>query len=209
MLRLIILAAVVLSQSADRPAHLPAPAKAGKGETRVFIVRHAEKDTTVTCPDKTSLCVPLTTVGQARANELARLMKNQKLTKIFSTEYKRTQDTARPSDRSPSIWVSLPAREHLNTIVAEINKTPGNYLVVTHSDSALHFLRLLAGNADIAITAGAMPNMPTVIDDPDYDNLFLITIAASGAKSCKHFFFGAQTAGNLAITGCPAQGRLQ
>lgn len=204
---LLVLAFAAL-QSADRPAQLPAPGQPGL-ETRVFIVRHAEKDTSVTsCPGGGTICQPLTAAGQARAEELARLMKNQNLTRIYSTEYKRTQDTAKPSDRHPSIWTSLPARDHQKLILEEIAKAPGNYLIVTHSDSALHFLRSLMGNGDMAITSGAMPNMATVIDDPDYDNLFLVTLDASGAKSCKHYFYGAKAGGDLAISGCPAQGRL-
>jgi len=208
MIRATLLFLLAITQAGDAVAHLPASAKTGKGETRVFIVRHAEKDTSVTCADKTSLCVPLTAAGTARAAELARLLKDQRLTKIFSTEYKRTQDTARPSDRSPSILQSVPAREHVNAIAAEIAKAPGSYLIVTHSDGVLLLLRKLLGNEQMAISAGAMPNMATVIDDPDYDNLFLVTLDAS-TKSCKHFFFGAKTATDLVITGCPAQGRLQ
>ncbi len=209
MVRIAFILLLALTQSADRPAQLPPPAKTGSTETRVFIVRHAEKDTSVTCPDKTSLCVPLTPAGEARAAELARLLKNQPLKKIFSTEYKRTRDTARPSDRSPSIRVSVPAREHINAIAAEIAREPGAYLIVTHSDGVLPFLRKLMDDEQIHITAGAMPNMAAVIDDPDYDNLFLVTLdSKTGAKSCTQFFFGAQTAADLVISGCSAQGRL-
>ena len=216
MFRIALIAALSLVQAADRPAQLPAPTTQAAGETRIFIVRHAEKDTTVkSCPGGGSICQPLTAEGAARAAELARLLKTQPLKKIFSTEYKRTQDTASPSDRSPSIWTSLPARTQLDAAIAEIAKEPGTYLIVTHSDVVIPFLRKLLGNDQIAIAAGAMPNMNPpnqIIDDPDYDNLFLVTLpppSSVAAKSCQHFFFGAKTATDLAVTGCAVQGRLQ
>ncbi len=202
---LVVLVAV---QSGDRPTQLPS-APPAVGETRVFIVRHAEKDTTVTsCPGGGTICQPLTSIGQARAEELARLMKNQPLKKIYSTEYKRTQDTAKPSDRAPSIWASIPAREQLNTVAAEIAKEPGTYLIVTHSDVALAFLRKFIGE-EIQITTGAMPSMANVIDDPDYDNLFVLTLGPGNAKSCKLFYFGAKTGVDLAVTGCTTEGRVK
>lgn len=201
-----------LSQGADRPAELPAPAGAANSETRVFIVRHAEKDGTVKCPIGGTICVPLTAAGDARAAELARVLKGQPLKKIFSTEYKRTQDTARPSDRNPSIWASVPAREQFNNVLAEIAKQPGAYLIVTHSDVVIPFLRKFLGDQQISITAGAMPNTnpaDVIIDDPDYDNLFLVTLGAGARPSCRVYFFGEKTAGDLAVTGCPSQGRVQ
>jgi hypothetical protein len=210
---------LLLSQNPDRPAQLPPPVPSG--ETRIFLVRHAEKDTTVkTCPEGGSKCVPLTAAGEARAAELARLLKAHPLQGIFATDYKRVHDTARPSDRTPSLLVVFPAREQVDRVLAEIAPHPGTYLVVTHSDVVVPFLRRLLADDTIAITAGALPPATTpggmstaqpssvIIDDPDYDNLFLITLRPSGEKTCQHFFYGAKTAGQLAVTRCTVQGRV-
>jgi phosphohistidine phosphatase SixA len=196
-----------LLQGGEPAIRLPAPGVPG-AEIRVFIVRHAEKDVTVRCPEGGSICMPLTAVGKTRAAELARLLKGQPLKRIFSTEYRRTQDTARPSDRDPSISFSVPAEKQL-TVVDDILKGPGTYLVVTHSDMVIPFLRKLLSNDQVTITAGAMPKTSTVIEDPDYDNLFLVTMSPTGAeRSCKLFYFGEKTAGDLAVKGCSTQGRL-
>ena len=53
----------------------------------VVIVRHAEKANGGNDPD-------LSSAGRARANELARILKDSGITAIFSTEFKRTQETA-------------------------------------------------------------------------------------------------------------------
>jgi phosphohistidine phosphatase SixA len=197
-----------LLQGGGQFVKLPPPGAPGT-EIRVFIVRHAEKDTSVECPDGKSACVPLSAAGQARAADLARLLKGQVLKKIFSTPTKRTQDTAGPSDRKPSILSSVPADRQL-AVADDILKEPGTYLIVTHSDMVVDFLRKLLRNDQLTITAGAAEDKSTIIDDRDYDNLFLVTMSAKGAdRSCRLFYFGEKTAGDLAVAGCPTQGRLK
>src|ERR1051325_8039693 len=55
----------------------------------VFVVRHAEKGPEVPDPS-------LTEAGQHRAAELARALTDAKITALYTTEFKRTQETLPP-----------------------------------------------------------------------------------------------------------------
>src|SRR5207244_7946375 len=60
----------------------------------VVIVRHAEKAANGgSDPD-------LSSAGRARADELARILKDSGITAIFTSEFKRTQETAAPCSTS-------------------------------------------------------------------------------------------------------------
>ena len=54
--------------------------------TKIFIVRHAEKET-----GKDPLLTP---AGNARAGDLMRVLQNEGVQKIYVSQYKRTQMTA-------------------------------------------------------------------------------------------------------------------
>ena len=63
----------------------------------VVIVRHGEKVTNGgTDPD-------LSSAGRARADALARILKDSGITAIFTTEFKRTQETAAPTATSAHV----------------------------------------------------------------------------------------------------------
>src|SRR5437016_656475 len=59
--------------------------------TTVILVRHAEK---VIDPNNND--VDLSTAGQARAQELVRVLAGAGINAIYATQYKRTQQTAKP-----------------------------------------------------------------------------------------------------------------
>ena|SRR5438552_11616000 len=59
----------------------------------LFLVRHAEKAMTGGNDPE------LSAVGQERAEALARILKDCKITAIFTTEFKRTQETAAPRQK--------------------------------------------------------------------------------------------------------------
>jgi len=69
------------------------------------VVRHAEKAADGNDPD-------LSAAGQQRAEGLARILKDAEITAIFTTEFKRTQETAAPTAKelhvSPTV---IPANE--------------------------------------------------------------------------------------------------
>src|SRR5213593_3091142 len=75
-------------------------------EPVVVIVRHAEKAVSDGGdPD-------LSPAGRARAEELARILKDSGITAIFTSEFKRTQETAAPTATSIGVTATvIPAKD--------------------------------------------------------------------------------------------------
>ncbi len=107
----------------------------------IVLVRHAEKDTTVaTEPDP-----GLSADGLARALRLMKAVNKHKPKEIFSTEYKRTRQTAEPiaAKRNKPIQTYDPAKaaEFVQTMLA--SKTD-RFLIVGHSNTTPALVNLIA-----------------------------------------------------------------
>src|SRR6478735_1618308 len=90
----------------------------------VFIVRHAEKATTGgKDPD---LCVE----GQKRADALAQILKDSKITAVFVTEFKRTQETAAPTARAAQVSPAVVPANDVGALVEKLRALNANALVV-------------------------------------------------------------------------------
>ena len=63
-------------------------ASSAAAQSTIFLVRHAEK--------KTGDDPDLTKAGHARAESLAKMLKDADITAIYTSEVKRTQQTAAP-----------------------------------------------------------------------------------------------------------------
>jgi broad specificity phosphatase PhoE len=148
-----------------------------KPGTTIYLVRHAEKDT--------GNNPPLTQAGFKRAGDLMRYLSNKNINHIYSTKYKRTNQTAD----------SLKLAQNLTTIIYEadtigndlINKINGNgdngktILVVGHSNTIPKLIRRLG------VTTFVMQNL----GDTEFDNLFILKykkrkISFKGIKYGEH-----------------------
>ena len=131
--------------------------------TTVILVRHAEKATTPADDP------PLTSDGLRRANTLARMLGSTPITAIYTTPFARTRQTAEPLARALNITPQeVPTGE---TYPAEIvrrifEQRGGTFVVVGHSNTTRNVLRAF-GVRD-----------PKEIADSEYDNLFILTLAA-------------------------------
>src|SRR2546423_7035829 len=77
----------------------------------VVIVRHAEKAANGgNDPD-------LSSAGRARAEALARILKDSGITAIFTTEFKRTQETAAPTATSTHVTPTVVAAKDTTALV--------------------------------------------------------------------------------------------
>src|SRR5437016_10383407 len=95
----------------------------------VVIVRHAEKATNGgNDPD-------LSSAGRARADALARILKDSGITAIFTSEFKRTQETAAPTATSIGVTPTVDAATDTDALVAKLHQLSGNALVVGHGDT--------------------------------------------------------------------------
>src|SRR6266446_5406267 len=121
----------------------------------VVIVRHAEKAANGgNDPD-------LSAAGRARAEALARILKNSGITAIFTSEFKRTQETAAPTATSTHVTPTMVAAKDTAGLVGKLHQLNGNALVVGHGDTIPNVVKALG------ITS------PINIPDADYSELLI------------------------------------
>ena len=124
----------------------------------VVIVRHAEKATNDgTDPD-------LSSAGRARADALSRILKDSGITAIFTSEFKRTQETAAPLATSIGITATVVPAKDTAALVAKLHQLNGNALIVGHGDTIPNIIKALGINSPI--------NIP----DEDYSELLIVTL---------------------------------
>src|SRR5215475_9305256 len=144
----IALAAVVL--------FLPAAADAQK---LILVVRHAER---ADAGMQAQTDPPLAAAGEARAQKLAAMLADAGVKDIFATEFKRTQDTAKPLAMKTGVAVEQVGSTDTALLITKIKSHPNVVvLVVSHSNTLPAILKALVG-VDVAIA------------DNEYDNLFVV-----------------------------------
>ncbi len=127
----------------------------------IFLVRHAEKATTgdLKNPD-------LSEVGRTRADALAAMLKDADITAVYVTELNRSRQTADPFARAAGLNPIVISARETGQLIAQLRKTKGHSLVVAHSNTIPEILRAF-GLAE-----------PPQINEPDFDNLFLIRLSS-------------------------------
>lgn len=124
---------------------------------KIYVVRHAEKAAQPTRdPD-------LTEVGKQRAESLARLLSSRDIASIYSTDTRRTRQTAEPLSREKGIPVQLYSNDTTQRFLYHLLDREQSALVVGHSNTVISMLKEL----------GLKPTI-TEIPDNDYDNLFIV-----------------------------------
>lgn len=110
----------------------------------IVLVRHVEKDSSPTA-DKVD--PDLSEEGRARAERLAKVVKRYKPHEIFSTNFKRTRETAQPiaRRRKKDIQTYDPSKpaDLVQKIMDPASKTV-HYLIVGHSNTIPGLANLLA-----------------------------------------------------------------
>ena len=134
------------------------PASIASAQPVVVIVRHAEKASNGgNDPD-------LTSAGHYRADALARILKDADITAIFTSEFKRTQETAPPTVTSTHVTPTVVAAKDTAALVGKLHQLNGNALVVAHGDTIPNIIKALGVNTTI--------NIP----DVDYSELLIVTL---------------------------------
>lgn len=134
----------------------------------IFLVRHAERADAGTPGGATMAADPdLSDAGRARAASLARVLADAAITTIFTTERKRTQQTAAPLAKAAGVTPTTVSGADTAGLVAQINASKGNVLVVGHSNTVPAIIKALG------VTA------PVAIGDDEFDQLFIVTTTPS------------------------------
>ena len=126
-----------------------------------YLIRHAEKLRI----DKTERNPKLNEKGVLRAEKWKEILKNINLDKIYSTNYKRTIETANPTSKSQNVDITIYSPSNIDyRNFKEINKGK-KVLIVGHSNTIPNFVNGL-------IEEGFYEQ----IDDLNNSNLYLVNI---------------------------------
>lgn len=123
-----------------------------------YLVRHAEKQKDGTKDPH------LTDKGQQRAEYLARQLSLANITKIYSTDYHRTQETVKPLSELLGLPVEPYNPGNLEEFAETLKAETGQIVIVGHSNTTPNLTALLSGTAVDGM------------NDSDYDNLYQIVL---------------------------------
>lgn len=139
-------------------------------ETLVVVVRHAEK------ADDDPVDPSLSEAGQLRAQELAKVLNDAKVSAIYTSQFKRTKQTAEPLalatglaiQERPITGANLPT--YASNLAQEIrqNHAGQTVVVVSHSNTVPPIVTALSG-------AAAAP-----IPETEFSRLYTVTVNYKG-----------------------------
>jgi broad specificity phosphatase PhoE len=123
----------------------------------IFFVRHGEKADASEDTD-------LSEAGRARAESLATLLKDAEISAIFTTQFKRTQQTAAPLAKALHLEPAIISSKDQPALIAKLRGASGNVLVVGHGNTIPDLVKTLGIATPISIT------------ENDYDNLWIVLL---------------------------------
>lgn len=142
--------------------------------TTIIIVRHAEKNIEANNPNP-----DLSTAGQARAQELARMLGNAGITAIYATQFGRTQQTVQPIANALGLPITQVDSSNTVELNRQIDTRRGETILVAgHSNTVPQIVEVLGG--------GSVPAIP----ETEYDNLFVVTIYRYGKAKVVRLKYG-------------------
>lgn len=104
----------------------------------IILVRHAEK------ADATSQDPDLSDVGKKRADQLAKIVKRYKPGAVYSTDFKRTRDTASPLATRRKLKIEVYDPKNPAALIDTImNSKTKRFLIVGHSNTVPGLANLL------------------------------------------------------------------
>jgi broad specificity phosphatase PhoE len=168
-----LLVALMLAGHGTAQADEDSARQASATHTTIFIVRHAEKSADSVDP-------PLSVAGQTRARTLAAMLRGAGVQHIFTTEMRRTRETAAPVAKGLGIVTKVLPANDLDGLVVELRRLSAGAvaLVVHHSNTIPGIIGKLGG-----------PPIATITEQ-DYDRLFVVTFGAEGGARLATLHYG-------------------
>jgi len=129
----------------------------------IFVVRHAERADAGSADARSmSADPPLSAAGKARAERLAAMLRDAHVVHVFTTELRRTRETAAPLATAAHVEpVPVPSKD-VDGLVARVTATNGASLIVGHSNTVPEILKKLGVSE------------PVHIDDEQFGDLFVV-----------------------------------
>jgi 2,3-bisphosphoglycerate-dependent phosphoglycerate mutase len=165
--------ALLLTLALAAPTPAPLLAQTQEGPSLVVLVRHAER------AGPSADDPGLTLIGAERALVLARLLEDAGITRIHSSDTRRTRDTALPLARNQGLEIEIYNHRDLEGFAAELMKLPGRHLVVGHSNTTDEMSVFLGGASHGAI-----------VEEWEYDRLYFLTPRPEGGMETVLVRFG-------------------
>ncbi|QDE31537.1 MULTISPECIES: histidine phosphatase family protein [Shewanella] len=128
------------------------------GADKVFyLVRHTEKLE----GDNPGL----TAQGQLRAVRLAKVLSSTLLSKVYTTDYKRTRETALAVAQAQHAEPNIYDPRDLKAVATTLLNEQGHILVVGHSNTTTELVEMLGGD-----------KQPPIDDNNEFDRLYIVTV---------------------------------
>ena len=147
-------------------------AASAAAQQTIFVVRHAERadggSAAAAAMAAPSTDPPLSAAGRERAVRLASMLRSAEIKHIFTTEFRRTQETAAPLAEQLKLTPFVSSSKDPAPVVSRLREVAGNILIVGHSNTIPDLLKRLGTKDDITIPDG------------EYDNLFVVFRPAMG-----------------------------
>lgn len=139
-----------------------------------YVVRHGEKVDNSANPQ-------LSELGQQRAEDLKKTLTDKHISQIYSTNYFRTKNTAKPLSDAigvPIVLYTPSPADSMRAFVEKLKKIKGkNVLVVGHSNTTKFVVNGLLER----------DTLRTDIADNDYDNLYIVKRQFFPARKMRFF----------------------
>ena len=129
--------------------------------TTYYLIRHTDKVVT----DKKDRDPDLTKKGYARAENWAKVLSDVKFDFVYSTNYKRTIETAKPTAKANNLEIKLYDPRKIFDEEFQKNTKGKTVLVVGHSNTTPFFANKILGE-----------NKYSEIDESNYTNLYIVTV---------------------------------
>ncbi|GAA3961191.1 histidine phosphatase family protein [Hymenobacter antarcticus] len=175
---LVVLVATIGSAAAQEPTKVKTKIKTKPVVTTVYIVRHAEKDTTANPADPT-----LSAVGQVRAQALRQLLLRRQPAALFTTNTTRTRATLAPLAEALKMESQVYDPGRGRDLADRINKEYAGktVVIVGHSNTVLSLID----------DFGATPPIEE-IGDNEYDYLFTVRLVEGALPTVDMRGYGAE-----------------
>jgi broad specificity phosphatase PhoE len=138
--------------------------------TRYYLIRHAEKDRTNT----TNKNPNLNSDGMLRAEKWAKYFEKIELDAVYSSDYKRTQQTAIPAAKSKGLIVQSYNPSKMYDSIFKKNTKGKIVLVVGHSNTTPVFANTILGQKkykNMADNDNASLYIVTLINDKKFSEI--------------------------------------
>jgi len=141
----------------------------GADKQVVFVVRHAERaDAGSVEAQSMNADPPLSAAGRNRAERLAAMLRDARVAHVFTTELRRTRETAAPLASAAHLEpVTVPSKD-VDGLVARVTEAKGVSLIVGHSNTVPEILKKLGVSE------------PVHINDDEFGDLFVVVRGAPG-----------------------------